>query len=447
MIRNFYSNRNRPGWRYNPKGWPDDPKRRKYKSWGFDIRLYDFQGRDIGRKRQSGFLNQAEASSVVARIRESERNQQYGVPVLTQAPTVIKLAAKHVEQITNRRERVRATRVLNTLCAEVGGETLTVDELHSSHLLKFVDRRRRDGLSPSSINRELNIISAALNASPMYFPALSNWRTPKIPRPRHSKRRRERLITPDEMLRLLTWLCRPKQDEETTESVVRRRNVGHVFRLALLTASRIGEICRLRWDQIDWGSEVFKIVGTKTEYSQAQTARYPKITETIAGIFRERREVVPKSCKYVFTRTGGEVTYYYDIIREASLACGLLYGRKVLGGFVTHDTRHTAVTYLMQAGHDLKTVGALTGHSDKTMVMLYSHATQQTVNRAYDALESFAGTGTLGLDLDTIAKNSDFPNESAGIGAGGETRTLMSVTSPDFESGAYTNFATPAVCG
>jgi hypothetical protein len=35
-----------------------------------------------------------------------------------------------------------------------------------------------------------------------------------------------------------------------------------------------------------------------------------------------------------------------------------------------------------------------------------------------------------------------FPEKKAG--AGGETRTLMSVTSPDFESGAYTNFATPA---
>ena len=31
------------------------------------------------------------------------------------------------------------------------------------------------------------------------------------------------------------------------------------------------------------------------------------------------------------------------------------------------------------------------------------------------------------------------------FGAGGRTRTDMSVTSPDFESGAYTNFATPAV--
>jgi integrase len=405
MIRNFYSNRNRPGWRHNPKGWPDDPKGRKYKSWGFDIRLYDAHGRDVGRKRQSGFLNEAEAASVVARIRQSERNRQYGVPVLSQAPTVAKLVAKHLEQVSNRREKVRATRVLNTLCAEIG-ETLTVDELHSSHLLKFVARRRHDGLSPSSINRELNIISAALNASPMYFPALSNWRTPKIPRPRHSKRRRERIITPEEVTRLLTWLYRPKEDEETTESVAKRRNVAHVFRIALLTASRKGEVCRLRWDQIDWAGGTFQIVGTKNEYSQAQTARYPRITDTIAAIFRDRRAVVPSRCKYVFTRDGGEATHYYEIMAKAATACGLLYGRNVEGGFVTHDTRHTAVTYLMQAGHDLKTVGALTGHSDKTMVMLYSHATKQTVNSAYDALESFVGTGTFGLDLDSISKKS-----------------------------------------
>src|SRR5688572_14214128 len=32
-------------------------------------------------------------------------------------------------------------------------------------------------------------------------------------------------------------------------------------------------------------------------------------------------------------------------------------------------------------------------------------------------------------------------------GAGGRTRTDMSLTSPDFESGAYTNFATPASGG
>jgi hypothetical protein len=125
----------------------------------------------------------------------------------------LKLAAKHLEQISNRHEKIRATRVLNTLCAEIG-ETLTVDELHSSHLLKFVERRRQDGLMPSSVNRELNIISAALNAAPMYFPALSSWRPPKIPRPRHSKRRRERLITLEELTRLLTWLYRQREEKK-----------------------------------------------------------------------------------------------------------------------------------------------------------------------------------------------------------------------------------------
>jgi integrase len=412
MIKKVFSNRSRVGWRY-------DSKRRKYWSWKFDIRFAD--GR---RKRQAGFISQEEAQTVLAQIRQAERDRQYGIVQLAEMPTMAKLVAKHVDQIGNRREKVRARRVLSTLCAEIS-ETLKLDQLHSSHLLKFVERRRREGQSPSSINRELNIISSALNAAQIYFTALSNWRTPKIPRPRHSKRRRERLIAREEVLRLLTWLYRPQQPEETREGLIRRRNVGHVFRLALLTASRKGEICKLRWDQIDWAAGEFQIIGTKNEYSQAQTARYPKINETIAGIFRDRREVVPKSCKYVFTSTGGEVTHYYEIIRQAAVACDLLYGRNVQGGFVTHDTRHTAVTYLMQAGCDLKTVGALTGHSDKTMVMLYSHATKKTVNSAYDALESFAGTGTLGLDLDTIAKNSNIPNESEGIGAEGRTRTDM----------------------
>jgi hypothetical protein len=45
---------------------------------------------------------------------------------------------------------------------------------------------------------------------------------------------------------------------------------------------------------------------------------------------------------------------------QATTAFGLLDGRNVEGGFVTHDPRHTVVIYLMQAGHDLKTVAALT---------------------------------------------------------------------------------------
>ena len=41
-------------------------------------------------------------------------------------------------------------------------------------------------------------------------------------------------------------------------------------------------------------------------------------------------------------------------------------------------------------------------------------------------------------------KRGKLIGKSGGGGAGGRTRTDMRLPSPDFESGAYTNFATPA---
>ena len=47
-------------------------------------------------------------------------------------------------------------------------------------------------------------------------------------------------------------------------------------------------------------------------------------------------------------------------------------------------------------------------------------------------------------ELVEVSIASETTNGWNEFGAGGRTRTDMSVTSPDFESGAYTNFATPA---
>lgn len=59
------------------------------------------------------------------------------------------------------------------------------------------------------------------------------------------------------------------------------------------------------------------------------------------------------------------------------------------GGFITHDARHTAVTRMLQAGVDLSTVGAITGHSDANLVLHYSHATRESRKKATSVLENF----------------------------------------------------------
>jgi integrase len=391
MIKKFYSNRHRPGWKY-------DSKRKQFYSWGFDIRLSDQR-----RKREAGFLSQAEVEAVLARIRLAEKDLRYGLMAPKAVPTVRELAEKHTAKLTSRREEVRARRVLNTLCEVIPGG-LKINELLATHLSDFVDRRRKEGLGPSSVDRELNIISSALHAAADYYPELRDWNLPKIPRPKHSKRRRERVINAGEVAKLLTWLYSPQRESESEARMVNRRNVGHVFRTGLLTGARKGEICKLRWSQIDWGAMVMQIVGTKTEKRLIQTVRYLKITAPIAEILHERLSV--SRGDFVFTRSGGEVTDYYEIMKEASEALGLRYGKDVIGGFVTHDTRHTAVTRMLQAGCDLATIGSITGHGDKTLILRYGHASTESRDRAMGVLEKLATAESLGLGLDTVGKDA-----------------------------------------
>lgn len=387
MIKKVYTNRHRPGWKF-------DARAKKYFSWAYDIRLADGQ-----RRRESGFISQSEVEAVLARIRLAEKDLRYGFLTQHDAPTFEELAAKHVAAIHNHREEVRARRVLRTLAEELPAGS-KVPELLSSHLQSFVDRRRSEGLSPSSIDRELNIVSAALHAAATYYPHLSNWPVPKIPRPKRSKRRRERVISAVEITRVLTWLYAPQRADESESDMLKRRNVGHVFRAALLTGARKGELCKLRWDQVDWGAQVVQIVGTKTEKRSEQTVRYLKITDTLAEIFNER--LGHSKGDHVFTRQGGEVTHYYRILRECCEACGVRYGREITGGFTTHDARHTAVTRMLQAGKDLATIGSITGHTDKTLILRYGHASEESRAQAMDVLENFAGKQNLGLGLDTV---------------------------------------------
>lgn len=276
-------------------------------------------------------MTQAEVEAVLGRIRSAEKDMRHGFRPPLEIPTVQELADSHVAHITNTREEVRARRVLYTLCAEVP-KGLKVNELLTRHLRSFVDQRRRDALQPSSIDRELNIVSAMLHGAPDYFPDLANWGVPKMPRPKKSKRKRERVITASEVVKVLTRLYDTQLEDETEADAANRRNVGHVFRTALLTGARKGELCKLRWDQIDWGAMVMQIVGTKTENKSEQTVRYLKITDTLAEILHEREG--ESRGAYVFTPARGEVTHYYRIIRDACEAVGVAYGRAIAGGFV-----------------------------------------------------------------------------------------------------------------
>jgi len=93
------------------------------------------------------------------------------------------------------------------------------------------------------------------------------------------------------------------------------------------------------------------------------------------------------------SKTGVEQT-------QACAAIGIPYGREIPGGFVP------AVTQMLQAGRDLATIGSITGHKDKTLILHMDAPKTESRDKAMDVPEDLAGSETLGFALDTIQKDA-----------------------------------------
>ena len=221
----------------------------------------------------------------------------------------------------------------------------------------------------------------------IFYPVLSQWIAPKIPRPKVSRRRRERLISAEETVSLLGHLLAPRQPPELWWEADARIRVGQVFKFALLTGARHGEIDRIRWEHVDFTGRWLQIIGAKTENKVEASVRYLKITDAMMEILHQRKAV--SEDPYVFSKSGNTNPNYYRILKRACLHLNIPYGRDVEGGLVTHDSRHTVVTNLLQAGVDLATVGSITGHTDQSLILYYAHSTAQSRTDAAGVLENF----------------------------------------------------------
>jgi hypothetical protein len=82
-----------------------------------------------------------------------------------------------------------------------------------SHIQEYVHVRTNAGVSASTIRRELVPVVAALNAAGTFYEALESYRPPKITRPKISKTRKSKVITPGELAAILNWLFDPENDK------------------------------------------------------------------------------------------------------------------------------------------------------------------------------------------------------------------------------------------
>lgn len=269
------------------------------------------------------------------------------------------------------------------LLPRLGGYALTQLTLRIIH--GFVEELESSGLAENTIRGVYRLLSSAMRY------ALDEGVIRKNPCRRihiqHRERGEQRVLS------------RPEH-EKLRQAADGIRDLPTLF--SLYTGMRLGEICALKWTDIDWAQStitvrrtVQRIAGKEVENNGHRTmlmigtpkshrsSRVIPVPELILALLRARLQ----SCcgaEYVF----GKASTAADP-RTIQRCFSRLAKKLGLSGAHFHTLRHTFATRLLELGVDVKTVSALLGHSSaRTTLDFYAHSLSEQQRAAVALLSA-----------------------------------------------------------
>jgi len=152
---------------------------------------------------------------------------------------------------------------------------------------------------------------------------------------------------------------------------------------AFWTGMRLGEILKLTWDKVDLTARLISLGPEDTKEKKAKKVPIAKTLRTILMQLPGRG-----ANGYLFLFKGKAISDIRTGFIAGCKEAGIHYGRK--GGFVFHDLRHTAKTYLRKAGVDRNIRMVIFGHTDgNDMDSRYDKVDEGDLIDAIDRVESY----------------------------------------------------------
>ena len=195
------------------------------------------------------------------------------------------------------------------------------------------------------------------------------------------------ILTPEEMHRLL---IQAKHD-----------NYYELFLLEAATGMRRGEICGLKWDDIDLQSGEINIsrqaavVDGKISICTPKTkssSRTIIIPPKVAGVLREYKRNVFSEWVFPSPLDNEKPRHPCSVTKILYKLLDRIGCKRVR----FHDLRHTFATNAIASGMDIKTLSSIIGHiSTETTVNIYTHLTDQMKQEAAKQIDSGIGTNTV----------------------------------------------------
>lgn len=278
----------------------------------------------------------------------------------------------------NMRHSKEALRKISMFYGEFGNKRLS--EISAWGLEKYRSTRLKNGISASTINRELDTLRAAFNKAVQWGLLKANPMA-TVKRSRVDSSASVRYLTADEDKRLRSTLdareTKRRQDRDKFNAWRRERgykefptfgaftdHLKPIVLLALNTGCRRGELFNLKWTDIDFVGRILTVAGATSK--SGKTRHIPLNDEALEILQKWYGQRKDKSELVFPSHDGGRMdnisTSWERLMKDAKIE-----------NFRFHDLRHDFASKLVMAGVDLNTVRELLGHSDIKMTLRYAH--------------------------------------------------------------------------
>ncbi|HEV2484112.1 MAG TPA: tyrosine-type recombinase/integrase [Terracidiphilus sp.] len=337
---------------------------------------FTFEGRQY--RRSTKVKNIRDAEKIAAAFRTQLANGLVGIEDQTPAPTLRKFAQDFIDYVQNRNankpETVRfySNRLKRLLEWEKLRET-RLDRIDEALIEQYIGLRRKKNVGIVSVNRELATLRRVLHVAKTLKKIKA---VPKVS------------LLPGEQSRDFV-LTRALERDYLAACPHVLRDIAIVL---LDSGLRLGEALALQWPDVHLkpvGGARYGWIAIRDGKTKNAQRNVPLVSR-VSRLLEEKQKAA--TSVWVFPGESNRPLLGTSLAHMHAKVCRpIVKGKRqhrFPAEFVLHSLRHTALTRLGEAGADSFTIMKLAGHSSVTISQRYVHPSPETVELAYDRLET-----------------------------------------------------------
>lgn len=293
-------------------------------------------------------------------------------------PFYSELADQHLAYATSYLRRPGNTEAILRIHLLPRWGRLRLDEISTQDIAKWFAEKLESGLAPSTVEKIRVVFNRSFELAAKFNLPGSHYNPVRHAPRRKFNNARERYLTTAEASRLR------KAVEHSVNPMLK-----YIVGLLLATGARRRELLDAKWQDVHLDRRALYLPQTKT------VPRYVPLSQAAIDLINE----IPRfdDCPYLVPnpktrKPFSTIKRVWDTARKEA----------GLSDLRLHDLRHSAASFMINAGVDLYAVGRVLGHADHQSTQRYSHLANDTLLKAVEAGSAYMNNAELKASLQVI---------------------------------------------